>query len=38
MAEALISILAGIRIIKSIKGMLNKVIGRDKLDEDEIRI
>ena len=34
MAGALISILAGIRIIKSIKGMINKVIGRSELDKD----
>ena len=29
MAGGLISILAGIRIIKSIKGMLNKIMGKD---------
>lgn len=34
MAGALISILAGVRIIKSIQGMLNKFTGRGKLDED----
>ncbi|MCE5222546.1 MAG: DUF4474 domain-containing protein [Clostridium sp.] len=34
MVGDLISILAGIRIIKSIKSTLNKVMGRDKLDID----
>ena len=34
MAGALLSILAGIRIIKSIKGMLNKFVGRSKFEEE----
>ena len=34
MAGGLISILAGIRIIKGIKGMINKVIGRSELDKE----